>query len=229
MYQTMDNIDGKQARRTGQSSGLGELFDHGIDSLNCTLASLCETAAIGLGPTPKGVFTALIPCLPMFFSTWETYHTHTLYLGVLQWTNRRSTNCLHHNDLLWDSWARHVAYASRRHSRLLRIPRHNLCRRHLDSHTPGIPLPRPPSRMHLQRVPCPQTPEASFPPCFPRVDPNGHLHGLHWPMAVQSSLDLDGGQPSHAILSDDEFRVRKNDNQNDLSAFDKATVFHIGL
>lgn len=81
MYQTMDNIDGKQARRTGQSSGLGELFDHGIDSLNCTLASLLETAAMGLGPSPTGVFTALIPCLPMFFSTWETYHTHTLYLG----------------------------------------------------------------------------------------------------------------------------------------------------
>ncbi|KAI9748229.1 MAG: hypothetical protein M1815_003434 [Lichina confinis] len=77
----MDNVDGKQARRTGTSSGLGELFDHGIDSLNCTLASLCETAAMGWGPTKTGAFTALIPCLPMFFSTWETYHTHTLYLG----------------------------------------------------------------------------------------------------------------------------------------------------
>ncbi|KAM0485164.1 hypothetical protein ACHAPX_001145 [Trichoderma viride] len=83
MYQTMDNVDGKQARRTGTSSGLGELFDHGIDSLNCTLASLLETAAMGLGASPSGVFTALIPCLPMFFSTWETYHTHTLYLGVI--------------------------------------------------------------------------------------------------------------------------------------------------
>ncbi|KAI0473792.1 CDP-alcohol phosphatidyltransferase [Xylariaceae sp. FL0804] len=81
MYQTMDNIDGKQARRTGTSSGLGELFDHGIDSLNCTLASLLETAAMGLGTSKSGVFTALVPCLPMFFSTWETYHTHTLYLG----------------------------------------------------------------------------------------------------------------------------------------------------
>lgn len=78
----MDNIDGKQARRTGTSSGLGELFDHGIDSLNCTLASLCETAAMGLGPSKTGAFTALVPCLPMFFSTWETYHTHTLYLGA---------------------------------------------------------------------------------------------------------------------------------------------------
>ncbi|KAH8682438.1 cholinephosphotransferase 1 [Xylariales sp. PMI_506] len=81
MYQTMDNIDGKQARRTGTSSGLGELFDHGIDSLNCTLASLLETAAMGLGTSKSGVFTALCPCIPMFFSTWETYHTHTLYLG----------------------------------------------------------------------------------------------------------------------------------------------------
>ena len=83
MYQTMDNVDGKQARRTGTSSGLGELFDHGIDSLNCTLASLLETAAMGLGTSKSGVFTALVPCLPMFFSTWETYHTHTLYLGFI--------------------------------------------------------------------------------------------------------------------------------------------------
>jgi ethanolaminephosphotransferase len=83
MYQTMDNIDGKQARRTGTSSGLGELFDHGIDSLNCTLASLLETAAMGLGSSKSGVFTALCPCLPMFFSTWETYHSHTLYLGII--------------------------------------------------------------------------------------------------------------------------------------------------
>ena len=28
-YQTLDNLDGKQARRTGSSSPLGLLFDHG--------------------------------------------------------------------------------------------------------------------------------------------------------------------------------------------------------
>ncbi|KAI9695975.1 MAG: hypothetical protein M1820_008316 [Bogoriella megaspora] len=81
MYSTMDNVDGKQARRTGTSSGLGELFDHGIDSLNCTLGSLLEAAAMGYGASKTGAFTAWVPCLPMFFSTWETYHTHTLYLG----------------------------------------------------------------------------------------------------------------------------------------------------
>lgn len=36
---------------------------------------------MGYGSTKIGAFTALIPVLPMFFSTWETYHTHTLYLG----------------------------------------------------------------------------------------------------------------------------------------------------
>jgi phosphatidylglycerophosphate synthase len=33
MYQTLDAIDGKQARRTGTSSPLGELFDHGAPVL----------------------------------------------------------------------------------------------------------------------------------------------------------------------------------------------------
>ncbi|KAK7207703.1 ethanolaminephosphotransferase 1 [Myxozyma melibiosi] len=83
MYSTMDNVDGKQARRTGSSSPLGELFDHGIDSLNCTLGGLIETACMGLGPTPAGAFITLVSCLAMFFSTWETYHTHTLYLGYI--------------------------------------------------------------------------------------------------------------------------------------------------
>ncbi|XP_029654883.1 choline/ethanolaminephosphotransferase 1-like [Octopus sinensis] len=33
LYQTLDAIDGKHARRTGNVSPLGELFDHGCDSL----------------------------------------------------------------------------------------------------------------------------------------------------------------------------------------------------
>ena len=32
-YQTMDALDGKQARRTGMASPLGELFDHGCDAV----------------------------------------------------------------------------------------------------------------------------------------------------------------------------------------------------
>lgn len=33
IYQTLDATDGKQARRTNSSSPLGELFDHGCDSM----------------------------------------------------------------------------------------------------------------------------------------------------------------------------------------------------
>ena len=34
VYQTLDAVDGKQARRTGSSSPLGELFDHGCDAMS---------------------------------------------------------------------------------------------------------------------------------------------------------------------------------------------------
>ena len=39
IYQTLDAIDGKQARRTGTSSPLGQLFDHGCDCV-CNLIGL---------------------------------------------------------------------------------------------------------------------------------------------------------------------------------------------
>ena len=39
LYQTLDNIDGKQARRTGTSSSLGYVFDHGCDAINSTIGT----------------------------------------------------------------------------------------------------------------------------------------------------------------------------------------------
>ena len=46
IYQTLDAIDGKQARRTKQSSPLGQLFDHGNDALSLTpmlVTGFCAT------------------------------------------------------------------------------------------------------------------------------------------------------------------------------------------
>lgn len=37
-YITLDNVDGKQARRTGTSSPLGQMFDHGCDAITFNLA-----------------------------------------------------------------------------------------------------------------------------------------------------------------------------------------------
>lgn len=43
VYQSLDAIDGKQARRTNSSSPLGELFDHGCDSLSTGTFMTCWT------------------------------------------------------------------------------------------------------------------------------------------------------------------------------------------
>jgi len=81
LYSTFDNVDGKQARRTGTSSPLGELFDHGCDALNCPLGALVFIAAIGLGHSYSSAVLYLCLMIPFFFSTWEEYHTGVLYLG----------------------------------------------------------------------------------------------------------------------------------------------------
>jgi ethanolaminephosphotransferase len=74
-------VDGKQARRTGTSSPLGELFDHGCDALNCSFGALVFSAALGMGHTYSSAALLLLLVIPFFFSTWEEYHTGVLYLG----------------------------------------------------------------------------------------------------------------------------------------------------
>ena len=45
-YMTGDNIDGQHARRTGQTSALGEFLDHGLDGLASCAALLCSAFAL---------------------------------------------------------------------------------------------------------------------------------------------------------------------------------------
>ena len=44
--QTFDAVDGKQARRTGASSPLGELMDHGVWLCVCVLVCVCVRARL---------------------------------------------------------------------------------------------------------------------------------------------------------------------------------------
>jgi len=49
IYQTLDAVDGKQARKTGSSSPMGQLFDHGCDSLVLTIMILQSSEATRMG------------------------------------------------------------------------------------------------------------------------------------------------------------------------------------
>ncbi len=88
-YQTLDNMDGKQARKTNSSSPLGLLFDHGCDAINSIFGSVTWINAFGLSAVipqhlaPIWIMT-FIPMFTFFVTTWEEYYTHKL---DLPWIN----------------------------------------------------------------------------------------------------------------------------------------------
>jgi len=49
IYQTLDGSDGKQARRTGSGSALGELMDHGVDAVVTAFLALLTSDVFGFG------------------------------------------------------------------------------------------------------------------------------------------------------------------------------------
>ncbi|KAJ2961355.1 hypothetical protein NQZ79_g3358 [Umbelopsis isabellina] len=81
IYQSLDAIDGKQARRTGSSGPLGELFDHGCDALNTTIEFLMVTSSLHFGQSWLTVAALAFSLGAFYLSTWEEYHTGTLYLS----------------------------------------------------------------------------------------------------------------------------------------------------
>mmetsp|Transcript_14579 Transcript_14579/g.20605 ORF Transcript_14579/g.20605 Transcript_14579/m.20605 type:complete len:439 (-) Transcript_14579:230-1546(-) len=77
-YYTLDCMDGKQARRTGTSSPLGQLFDHGFDCI-CNLAHLSNIAAFSmLGGSYYYFLIQATLQFCFFMAQWEEYYTHIL-------------------------------------------------------------------------------------------------------------------------------------------------------
>ncbi|XP_065358010.1 ethanolaminephosphotransferase 1 [Calliphora vicina] len=64
LYYNLDGMDGKQARRTGTSGPLGELFDHGLDSYSAVLIPIYMFSLFG---------TEDLPPLRMFFVIWNVF------------------------------------------------------------------------------------------------------------------------------------------------------------
>ncbi|EGV65674.1 Phosphotransferase [Yamadazyma tenuis] len=82
MYQTFDGCDGCHARNTGQSGPLGELFDHSIDAINTTLGSIVFCSVLQTGYSKLFLLTQFASVTNFYMSTWEEYHTHTLFLST---------------------------------------------------------------------------------------------------------------------------------------------------
>lgn len=87
-YMVLDNLDGKQARRTSSSSPLGQLFDHGCDALNVTVSGITLLACVRLKP-PIIPFTLIYGLGHHMFYTaaLEEYHTGCMILRELNGPN----------------------------------------------------------------------------------------------------------------------------------------------
>eukprot|EP00794_Sanderia_malayensis_P012172 gene12172-13428_t len=87
IYQTLDAIDGKQARRTGSCSPLGELFDHGCDAISTVAVSLAITCSLGLGNYPNFLFYFFINNVFIYYlAHWQTYISGVLVFGTVDVT-----------------------------------------------------------------------------------------------------------------------------------------------
>jgi len=82
LYMHFDNMDGKQARRTGSSSSLGMLYDHGLDSVSGWMMALNLASACRLGNDLFSYCTLMwVPVLGFYFTMWEEYQLDFIKFG----------------------------------------------------------------------------------------------------------------------------------------------------
>ncbi|XP_017148286.1 cholinephosphotransferase 1 isoform X1 [Drosophila miranda] len=87
VYQSLDSIDGKQARRTNTSSPLGELFDHGCDSISTVFVALSACISCQLGHYPNWLFFQCFCAIALFYCAhWQTYVSGTMRFGRIDVT-----------------------------------------------------------------------------------------------------------------------------------------------
>lgn len=92
VYQSLDAIDGKQARRTGTSTPLGELFDHGCDSISTVFVALSACIAVQLGNYPNWMFFQCFCAMTLFYCAhWQTYVSGSLKFGKVDVTEAQFT------------------------------------------------------------------------------------------------------------------------------------------
>jgi len=80
-YQTLDAIDGKQARRTGASSPLGEMFDHSIDSIVTLFHAITFLICIRFGAGWSAYLFIVMTFFAAYLCIWENYYTDEMRFG----------------------------------------------------------------------------------------------------------------------------------------------------
>ncbi|CAI2370650.1 unnamed protein product [Moneuplotes crassus] len=81
-FQTLDAIDGKQARRTGSSSPLGQLFDHGCDAVSWAFCNMSVVSFLGLGLSFSGILSIYASIGPFFFTNLLEYYSGVYIYSV---------------------------------------------------------------------------------------------------------------------------------------------------
>ncbi|KNC80879.1 hypothetical protein SARC_06778 [Sphaeroforma arctica JP610] len=72
----------QQARRTGSSSPLGQLFDHGCDSVSTTFLTIATAASGNLGSSWMTLALMFSVMIPFFVSQWQEYHTRVMSTNI---------------------------------------------------------------------------------------------------------------------------------------------------
>lgn len=80
-FQTLDAVDGKQARKTKSGSPLGAWMDHACDVVSVQLAMATVATSLGLGTGGLALFLMGSVFFNNYVIHWETKHTGTLFMG----------------------------------------------------------------------------------------------------------------------------------------------------
>jgi len=77
-----DELDGKQARRTGNSSPLGLLLDHGCDAFTSALLTFLMMKVLQIGNSYMALVALITVLTPFYFIMIEEYYSGKFELGM---------------------------------------------------------------------------------------------------------------------------------------------------
>ena len=87
LYMILDNIDGKQARRTKSSSPLGLLVDHGTDACTTFFITCGLGAILALETIYQYILLWIMIIVPFYLNNWEEYVTGVMSLPIINGIN----------------------------------------------------------------------------------------------------------------------------------------------